>query len=64
AKKLQKTLTRPYSVNQRDYWLDLTMTATEDELAMDLRDGESIKKVAQEFANKMKRYLNRIGIKA
>lgn len=64
AKKLQKTLIRPYSVNQRDYWLDLTMTATEAELAMDLRDGESIKKVAQEFANKMKRYLNRIGIKA
>jgi uncharacterized protein (DUF169 family) len=64
AKKLQKTLARPYSVNQRGYWLDLTMTATEDELAMDLRDGESIKKVTHEFANKMKRYLNRIGIKA
>jgi hypothetical protein len=64
AKKLQKTLVRPYSVNQRGYWLDLTMTATEDELAMDLRDGESIKKVTHEFANKMKRYLNRIGIKA
>jgi hypothetical protein len=40
------------------------MTATEDELAINLRDGESIKKVAQEFANKMKRYLNRIEIKA
>jgi len=64
AKKLQKTLTRPYSVNQRDYWLDLTMTATEDELAIDLRDGESIKKVTQEFGNRMKRYLNRIGVKA
>lgn len=56
-------LFRPYSVNQRGYWLDLTMTATEDELAINLRDGESIKKVAQEFANKMKRYLNKIEIK-
>jgi uncharacterized protein (DUF169 family) len=64
AKKLQKTLVRPYSVNKRGYWLDLTMTATEDELAIDLRDGESIKKVTQEFANKMKRILDKIGIKA
>lgn len=62
AKKLAELLSRPYRVSQRGYWLDLTMSASEDQLAIDLRDGESIEIAIKKFVNKITKYLSRIGI--
>lgn len=64
VKKLQGVLSRPYRVSPRSYWLDLTMTASIDELGIDLFDAESIEIVAKEFVNKATQYLSRIGIKS
>jgi len=64
AKKLEQFLERPYHVSHRDYWLDLTMIASEDELAIDLRDGESVETAAKKFIDRMIWHLGRVGIKA
>ena len=61
-KKLEKFLLRPYRVSQRDYWLDLSMTASADELAIDILIGESVNVAIKETINNMVRNLRRAGI--
>lgn len=64
TKNLRRLISRPYHVNQRGNWVDLTMTGDADELGIDLLDGESIGAVVGGFVDKATRYISRIGIKA
>jgi len=62
VKRLKRALSRPYRVSWRSYWLDLTLTASEDELGMDLLDGESIETAIKNFINRAMQHLTRTGI--
>jgi uncharacterized protein (DUF169 family) len=62
AKRLERALSRPYRAGQRSYWLDLTLTASEDELGIDLLDGESVETAIKNFVNRATQHLARIGI--
>lgn len=64
AERLKRSLSRPYSASQRSYWLDLTLTASEDELSIDLLDGETIKLAMEKFIDKSIRHLARLEIEA
>lgn len=62
AERLKRLLSRPYRASQRGYWLDLTMTASEDELGIDLMDGETLKVAIEKFIDKSTQYLRKAGI--
>jgi len=62
--RLDQLLLRPYRASHRSYWLNLSMTATIDELSLDLLDERSVKIASKEFINKAKGYLHRVGVEA
>jgi len=60
AEKLRPLISRPYFVNRRGYWLDLTARASEDALGIDLFDGSSIKVAVEKFVEKMAQYMKMV----
>jgi len=59
AEKLKLLLSRPYFVNKRGYWLDLTARASEDSLSIDLFDGLTIKAAIEKFTEKITHYMSK-----
>lgn len=53
-------MTRPYRVNLRGNWIDLSMMANADELAIDLLSAEDIRRVMKSAVDNMLRYLERV----
>jgi len=60
AQKMKQLLPRPYFVDQRGYWLDLTIKASEDGLGIDLFDGSSTDAAIQKFIEKIAQHLNEV----
>ena len=56
AERLRELLSGPYFVDKRGYWLDLTVRASEDALAIDLFDGLSVKAAVERFVEKVTPY--------
>jgi len=59
AEQLSRLLPRPYFVNKRGYWLDLTVRASEDALGIDLFEGSSVKAAIEKFIEKITQYLSK-----
>jgi uncharacterized protein (DUF169 family) len=59
AKRLNGLMPRPYFVNVRGPWLDLTVSLSLDALGVDLFDSSSIKAAVEGFVEKMGMYLER-----
>jgi len=64
TERLKRLLPRPYRASQRGYWLDLTMTASEDELGIDLLDGETLRIAIEKFIDKSTKYLRKAEVEA
>jgi len=62
AKRLTVLLSRPYYVNVRGRWLDLTVRSSMDALGIDLFDSSSLKIAIERFVNKIGLYLNKVKI--
>ncbi|MCD6324765.1 DUF169 domain-containing protein [Candidatus Bathyarchaeota archaeon] len=62
AKRLSVLLSRPYYVNVRGRWLDLTVRSSMDALGIDLFDSSSLKIAIERFVNKIGLYLNKVKI--
>jgi len=60
AKRLTGLLSRPYYVNVRGCWLDLTVRSSMDALGIDLFDSSSLKTAIEKFVNKIGLYLNKV----
>jgi len=60
AWKMRQSLPRPYFVDQRGYWLDLAIGASEDVLGIDLFNGFSIKAAIEKFIEKTTQFLNEV----
>ncbi|KYH39878.1 MAG: hypothetical protein AYL33_007080, partial [Candidatus Bathyarchaeota archaeon B63] len=61
AKRLGRLIPKPYFVNVRGPWLDLTVSLSLDALGVDLFDSSSIKAAVEGFVEKMGMYLQRVG---
>jgi len=64
AEKLRRLLRAPYSVRDRGPWLDLYLTATSEEMSIDIYSPESIRSAINEIAGKVQNYLNIIKAKS
>jgi len=62
AERLSKLMQRPYLVNTRGSWLDLTVRSSMDALGIDLFDSSSLKTAIERFIDKTDFYLNRVRI--
>jgi len=60
AGRLRELLPRPYLVNSRGLWLDLTVRSSMDALGIDLFESSSLKTAIERFIDKMGLYLNRV----
>lgn len=60
TERLRQLLPRPCFVNKRGYWLDLTVTASEGSLGIDLFDGLSVKTAIEKFIKRVDSYLNKV----
>jgi len=62
VKQLSVLLSKPYYVNARGRWIDLTIRSNMDALGIDLFDSPPFKIAIEKFANKIDLYLNKIKI--
>ena len=60
TEKLRDLIQRPYFVDKRSYWLDLTVRESEEALGIDLFDGSSIKDAIERFIEKLTQYLSKV----
>ncbi len=55
---MKQSLPQIYSIGKRSYWLDLSTTADEDALGIDLFDGLSVKAAIERFVARVTKYLD------
>jgi len=60
TEKLRPLLPRPYFVNKRGYWLDLTVRASEGDLGIDLFEELSVKAAIEKFIEKITQYVSKV----
>ncbi len=59
TEQLSPSLPRPYFINNRGYWLDFTVRASEGALGIDLFDGLTVKTAIEKFIEKITQYLSK-----
>ena len=62
AERLSELMPRPYLVNTRGRWLDLTVRSSMDALGIDLFDSSSLKTAIEKFIEKADMYFNKARI--
>ncbi|WP_309491943.1 DUF169 domain-containing protein [Candidatus Hecatella orcuttiae] len=60
VERLSETI-RPYEVVQRGPWIDFILTASEDELGVDLYSGENLERLLKSIVGDVRRHLQKIG---
>lgn len=58
---MNEVATKSLIASQRENWVDLTMTATKNELSIDFEDAKSIKMAIKAFVDRAKLYLKMVG---
>lgn len=59
--QMNEVATKSLIASQRENWVDLTMTATKNELSIDFEDAKSIKTAIKAFVDRAKLYLKMVG---